>query len=224
MIDKRVASLEDAIAGIKDGATILVGGFGDTGTPFELLHAVLDAGVRDLTIVANNAGNGYVGIAALLNADRVRKIVCSYPRTSDCVVIDKKFKEGKVEIELVPQGTLVERMRCAGAGLSGFYTPTGAGTPLAEGKEERTIDGIDCVLEKPLRGDVALIKATYGDRWGNLVYSKTARNFSPIMATAASLTVVQVNRIVELGELDPERVGTPGIFVDRVVEAGGHDE
>ncbi len=224
MIDKRVASLEDAIAGIKDGATILVGGFGDTGTPFELLHAVLDAGARDLTIVANNAGNGYVGIAALLNADRVRKIVCSYPRTSDCVVIDKKFKEGKVEIELVPQGTLVERMRCAGAGLSGFYTPTGAGTPLAEGKEERTIDGIDCVLEKPLRGDVALIKATYGDRWGNLVYSKTARNFSPIMATAASLTVVQVNRIVELGELDPERVGTPGIFVDRVVEAGGHDE
>lgn len=221
MIDKRVASLEDAVAGIKDGATILVGGFGDTGTPFELLHAVLDTGVRDLTIVANNAGNGYVGIAALLNADRVRKLICSYPRTSDCVVIDKKFKEGKVEIELVPQGTLVERMRCAGAGLTGFYTPTGAGTPLAEGKEERNLDGIDCVLEKPLRGDLALIKATYGDRWGNLIYSKTARNFSPIMATAADLTVVQVNRVAELGELDPERVGTPGIFVDRVVEAGG---
>lgn len=221
MIDKLAASLEEAIAGIKDGATILVGGFGDTGTPFELLHAVLDAGVRDLTIVANNAGNGYVGIAALLNADRVRKIVCSYPRTSDCVVIDKKFKEGKVEIELTPQGTLVERMRCAGAGLSGFYTPTGAGTPLAEGKEERNIDGVDCVLEKPLRGDIALIKAAYGDRWGNLVYSKTARNFSPIMATAADLTVVQVNRIAGLGELDPERIGTPGIFVDRVVEAGG---
>lgn len=221
MIDKRVATVEEAVAGIRDGATILIGGFGDTGTPFELIHAVLDTGARDLTIVSNNAGNGYVGIAALLEADRVRRVVCSYPRSSDCVVIDRKFREGKVEIELVPQGTLVERMRCAGAGLYGFYTRTAAGTPLAEGKEERVIDGVECVLEKPLRGDVALIKATCADRWGNLVYSKTARNFGPIMATAADLTVVQVSRILELGELDPELIGTPGIFVDRVVEVGG---
>lgn len=166
MIDKRVATVEEAVAGIRDGATILIGGFGDTGTPFELIHAVLDTGARDLTIVSNNAGNGYVGIAALLEADRVRRVVCSYPRSSDCVVIDRKFREGKVEIELVPQGTLVERMRCAGAGLYGFYTRTAAGTPLAEGKEERVIDGVECVLEKPLRGDVALIKATCADRWG----------------------------------------------------------
>ncbi|HXE96364.1 MAG TPA: 3-oxoacid CoA-transferase subunit A [Dongiaceae bacterium] len=221
MIDKRVATIEDAVAGIRDGATILIGGFGDTGTPFELIHAVLDTGVRDLVIVSNNAGNGYVGIAALLDADRVRKVVCSYPRSSDCVVIDKKFKEGKVEVELVPQGTLVERMRCGGAGIHGFYTRTAAGTPLAEGKEERIIDGVECVLEKPLRGDIALIKAAVADRWGNLVYSKTARNFNPIMATAADLTVVQAGWIAELGDLDPELVGTPGIFVDRVVAVGG---
>ncbi|WP_298432296.1 3-oxoacid CoA-transferase subunit A [Geobacter sp.] len=221
MIDKRVATVEEAVAGIRDGATILIGGFGDTGTPFELIHAVLDTGARDLTIVSNNAGNGYVGIAALLEADRVRRVVCSYPRSSDCVVIDRKFREGKVEIELVPQGTLVERMRCAGAGLYGFYTRTAAGTPLVDGKEERIIDGVECVLEKPLRGDVALIKATCADRWGNLVYSKTARNFGPIMATAADLTVVQVSRVVGLGELDPELIGTPGIFVDRIVEVGG---
>jgi 3-oxoadipate CoA-transferase, alpha subunit len=221
MIDKRVDSINAAVAGIKDGATILISGFGDTGTPFELIHAVLDLGVKDLTIISNNAGNGYVGIAALLEADRVRKVVCSYPRSSDCVVIDKKFKAGKVEVELVPQGTLVERMRCAGAGIYGFYTRTAAGTPLADGKEERIIDGVECVLEKPLRGDVALIKASVADRWGNLVYSKTAKNFGPIMATAADLTVVQVSRIAELGDLDPELVGTPGIFVDRVVKAGG---
>ena len=221
MIDKRVATIEDAVAGIRDGATILIGGFGDTGTPFELIHAVLDTGVRDLVIVSNNAGNGYVGIAALLDADRVRKVVCSYPRSSDCVVIDKKFKEGKVEVELVPQGTLVERMRCGGAGIHGFYTRTAAGTPLAEGKEERIIDGVECVLEKPLRGDIALIKAAVADRWGNLVYSKTARNFNPIMATAADLTVVQAGWIAELGDLNPELVGTPGIFVDRVVAVGG---
>ena len=221
MIDKRVTTIEDAVAGIKDGATILIGGFGDTGTPFELIHAVLDTGARDLIIVSNNAGNGYAGIAALLDADRVRKVICSYPRSSDCVVIDKKFKEGKVEVELVPQGTLVERMRCGGAGIYGFYTRTAAGTALAEGKEERVIDGVECVLERPLRGDVALIKASVADRWGNLVYSKTAKNFNPIMATAADLTVVQVSRIAELGDLDPELIGTPGIFVDRVLEIGG---
>jgi 3-oxoadipate CoA-transferase, alpha subunit len=221
MIDKRVRTLREAIDGIKDGATILVGGFGDTGAPFELLHAVRDLGVKDLTIVSNNAGNGYVGIAALLEAGMVRKVVTSYPRSSDCVVIDKLFKAGKVEIDLVPQGTLIERMRCAGAGLSGFYTRTSAGTTLARGKETRTLNGVECVLELPLFGDIALIKADSADRWGNLVYRKTARNFAPVMATAAGLTIAQVDHFVQLGELDPERIGTPGIFVDRVVVSGG---
>lgn len=221
MINKCVARLEEAVGGVRDGATILVGGFGDTGTPFQLLGALLDSGARDLVIISNNAGTGHIGIAALLEAGRVRKIICSYPRTSNCVVVERLYKEGKIELELIPQGTLAERIRCGGAGIYGFYTPSGAGTPIVAGKETRTIDGVECVLEKQLRADVALIKAHVADRWGNLLYSKTAQNFNPIMATAADLTVVQVNRIHELGELDPELIATPGIFVDRVVAVGG---
>lgn len=221
MIDRIVLTLNDAIRGIRDGSTVLVGGFGDTGTPFELMHALVDSGVRDLTIVSNNAGNGHIGIAALLEAGCVRKIVSSYPRGSDCVVVDKLYKAGKIELELVPQGTLVERMRCGGAGLGGFYTPAGVGTPLAEGKEKKNIDGREYLLEKPIRAEVALIKAHAADRWGNLVYRKSARNFSPIMATAAEMVVAQVSQILDLGGLDPEWIGTPGIYVDRVVQVGG---
>jgi len=220
MINKCVPSLQDAVAGIFDGSTILVGGFGDTGTPFELLHAVLETGARDLVIVSNNAGSGLTGIAALLKAGRVRKVVCSYPRTSNCFVVEELFKEGKVEIDLVPQGTLIERIRSGGAGIYGFFTPTAAGTALAAGKEQRIIDGVECVLEKPIRGDFSLIKANISDRWGNLVYRKTARNFNPVMATAADVTIAQVCRIEEVGNLDPEVVGTPGIYVDRVVAVG----
>ena len=220
MINKCVPSLQDAVAGICDGSTILVGGFGDTGTPFELLRAVLEAGARDLVIVSNNAGSGLTGIAALLKAGRVRKVICSYPRTSNCFVVEELFKEGKIEIELVPQGTLIERIRAGGAGIRGFFTPTAAGTALATGKEQRVIDGVECVLEKPIRGDFALIKANISDRWGNLVYRKTARNFNPVMATAADVTIAQVSRIEEVGNLDPEVVGTPGIYVDRVVAVG----
>lgn len=221
MINKCLATFEDALGDVRDGATILVGGFGDTGTPFELLDALLDTGARDLVIVSNNAGAGHVGIAALLEAGRVRKIICSYPRTSNCVVVERMYREGRIEIELVPQGTLAERMRCGGAGLYGFYTPSGAGTPIVDGKETRIIDGVECILEKPIRADFALIKAHVGDRWGNLIYRKTARNFNPVMATAADVTVAQVSRIVELGQLDPEQIATPGIFVNRVVAVGG---
>lgn len=221
MINKCVPSLQDAVAGIFDGSTILVGGFGDTGTPFELLHAVLETEARDLVIISNNAGSGLIGIAALLKAGRVRKVICSYPKTSNCFVVEELFKEGKIEIELVPQGTLIERIRSGGAGIHGFYTPTAAGTELATGKEQRAIDGVECVLEKPIRGDFALIKANISDRWGNLIYRKTARNFNPVMATAADVTIVQVCSIEEVGDLDPEAIGTPGIYVDRVVSVAG---
>lgn len=222
MIDKCVATLEEAVKGIKDGATIFVGGFGETGTPFQLLHALQDTGVRNLVIVSNNAGSGHIGIAALLEANMVRKVVCSYPRTSNCFVVEKLYREGKIEIELVPQGTLAERIRCGGAGIRGFYTPSGVGTPIIDGKETRFIDGVECVLEKQIRADVALVKARVADRWGNLIYSKTARNFNPIMATAAEITIAQVDNIAELGELDPETIETPGIFVHRVVAIGGN--
>lgn len=222
MINKCVANLEEAVCGIRDGSTVLVGGFGVTGTPFELMHALLDTRVRDLVIVSNNAGSGHRGIAALLEAKMVRKVVCSYPRTINCVVIEKLYREGKVELELVPQGTLVERIRCGGAGILGFYTPSGVGTPLVEGKETKVIDGVECVFEKQIRCDFALIKAEIGDRWGNLIYRKTARNFNTIMATAANITIAQVNSIGELGELDPEIIATPGIFVNRVVAVGGN--
>src|ERR1051325_6835862 len=213
MIDKIVASAASAVADIPDGATVMIGGFGGAGQPSELIDALIAHGARELTIVNNNAGNGETGLAALLKAGRVRKIVCSFPRQVDSQVFDGLYRAGKIELELVPQGNLAERIRAAGAGIGGFFCPTGVGTSLAEGKERRTIDGRDYVLENPIKGDVALIKAFRADTLGNLVYRKTARNFGPVMATAAEATVVQVSEIVEPGRLDPEAVITPGIFV-----------
>lgn len=218
MIDKTIASLEAAVAGIHDGATIMIGGFGNAGMPSALIDALIDQGARDLTIVNNNAGNGETGLAALLKAKRVRKIICSFPRQADSQVFDSLYRAGEIELELTPQGNLAERIRAAGAGIGGFFSPTGFGTMLAEGKETRLIDGRNYVLEFPIFADFALIKALKGDRWGNLVYRKTARNFGPIMAMAAKCTIVQVSEIVELGQLDPEHIVTPGIFVQRVVQ------
>ncbi len=212
-----------AVAGIADGLTILIGGFGMAGMPVTLIDALIRLGARDLTVVNNNAGNGDTGLAALLAAGQVRKMICSFPRQSDSYVFDGLYRAGKIELELVPQGNLAERMRAAGAGIGAFYSPTGVGTPLAEGKEQRTIDGRDYVLEYPIKGDVALIGAYVGDRMGNLVYRKTARNFGPVMATAAVLTIAEVQRVVEVGEIDPEVVVTPGIFVDRILDLGGLD-
>ena len=217
MIDKRVKDLAAAVAGIKSGSTVLIAGFGSVGEPVELTEALITLGVRDLTIVANNAGTGEIGIAALIRAGLVRKVICSYPRTIDPHVFEEAYKAGKIELELLPQGTLSERMRAAAGGIGGFYTPTAAGTKLAAGKEIKVIDGRSYVLEKPLKGDVALIRGLKADRWGNLIYRKSARNFNPVMAAAAKLTVAQVSEIVELGSLDPETIVTPGIFVDRVV-------
>ena len=217
MINKIVASAAAAVADIPDGATVMVGGFGNAGMPSELVDALIGRGARDLTIVSNNAGNGETGLAALLKARQVRKVICSFPRQVDSWVFDGLFRAGEIELELVPQGNLAERIRAAGAGIGAFYTPTGYGTPLAEGKETRRIDGRDYVLEYPIRADFALIQALRGDRWGNLVYRKTARNFGPIMASAAKCTIAQVREIVNLGELDPEAIVTPGIFVHRVV-------
>ncbi|MCF6745372.1 3-oxoacid CoA-transferase subunit A [Blastococcus sp. KM273128] len=218
MIDKRVGSLAAAVEGVRDGATVLVGGFGAAGVPVELVHALLEQGAGDLTIVTNNAGSGETDVAALIRERRVRKIICSYPRSAGSIWFEEFYRAGDIELELVPQGTLSERMRAAGAGLGGFFTPAGADSLLARGKEVRVIGGRRHVFEEPLRGDVALVQALRADRWGNLVYNKAARNFGPTMATAADLTVVQVREFVELGELDPEAVVTPGIFVDRVVE------
>ncbi|MGN6502888.1 MAG: 3-oxoacid CoA-transferase subunit A [Pseudolysinimonas sp.] len=220
MIDKQVASVADAVAGIADGATVMIGGFGRAGQPVELIDALIEQGASDLVIVSNNAGNGDVGLAALIDRGRVRKIVCSFPRQSDSWVFDRFYREGRIELELVPQGNLAERIRAAGAGIGAFYTPTGVGTLLGEGKEIREIEGRRYALEYPIFADVALISARRADRWGNLVYRGTARNFGPVMATAARTTVVQVDEIVELGALDPETVVTPGIFVDRVVAVG----
>lgn len=203
---------------MQSGATVLIGGFGNSGIPVELAHALLEQGARDLTVVTNNAGSGETDVAALLREGRVRKIICSYPRSKGSVWFEELYRARKVELDLVPQGTLSERLRAAGAGLGGFFTPTGADSPLAEGKEIRIIGGRRQVFEEPLRGDVALIKADRADRWGNLVYHSAARNFGPTMATAADLTVVQVRQMVELGELDPECVVTPGVFVNRVVQ------
>lgn len=220
MIDKTVPSAADAVAGIRDGSTVMIGGFGRAGQPVELIDALIESGAGDLTIVNNNAGNGDVGLAALLAAGRVRRIICSFPRQSDSWVFDRLYRAGEIELELVPQGNLAERIRAAGAGVGGFFTPTGVGTALADGKEQRVIDGRTYVLEYPIKADVALISALTADRWGNLVYRETARNFGPIMATAATTTIVQVDAFAELGALDPETVVTPGIFVDRVVAVG----
>jgi 3-oxoadipate CoA-transferase alpha subunit len=208
----------EAMSGVGDGATVLVGGFGMAGMPTTLIDALIEQGAGDLTIVSNNAGNGDTGLAALLAAGRVRRVICSFPRQSDSYVFDGLYRKGRVALEVVPQGNLAERMRAAGAGIGAFYCPTGVGTLLAEDREVRTIDGRDYVLEYPIRGDVALIGAYIGDRAGNLVYRKTARNFGPVMATAAALTIAEVSRVVDAGDIDPETVVTPGIYVDRILE------
>ena len=220
VIDKSVASVREAVADIADGASVMIGGFGTAGMPDELIDALIDRGVGDLTIINNNAGNGEAGVAALIKAGRVRKIICSFPRQSDSHHFDARYRAGEIELELVPQGNLAARIQAAGAGLGAIFTPTGYGTLLAEGKETRRIDGRDYVLEYPIHADFALIKAHRADRWGNLVYRKTARNFGPIMAMAARTAIVQVDEIVPLGSLDPETVVTPGIFVQRVVALG----
>ncbi|MEY3668791.1 MAG: 3-oxoacid CoA-transferase subunit A [Burkholderiaceae bacterium] len=218
MINKIYASAAEALHDLPDGATVMIGGFGNAGMPSELIDALIDQGARDLTIINNNAGNGETGLAALLKARRVRKIICSFPRQHDSHHFDALYRAGDIILELVPQGNLAERIRAAGAGIGGFYTPTGYGTALAEGKETREINGRHYVFEMPLSADFALIKALKGDRWGNLVYRKTARNFGPIMAAAARTTVAQVSECVGLGDLDPEAVVTPGIYVQRLVQ------
>ena len=218
MISKIVESAAAAVADIRDGSTVMIGGFGSAGQPIELIDALLEQGAKDLTVVNNNAGNGTTGLAALLQAGQVRKIICSFPRQVDSQVFDGLYRAGKLELELVPQGTLAERKRAGGAGIAGFFTPTGFGTMLAEGKETRHINGRDYVLEEALSADYALVKAHRGDRLGNLVYRKTARNFGPLMVGAASVAIAQVSDIVEVGQLDPESVVTPGIYVQRVVK------
>ncbi len=220
MINKIVPSLEAAVADIRDGSTILIGGFGTAGMPSALMDALIAQGARGLTVVNNNAGNADAGLAALIGAKQVRKIICSFPRQSDSWHFDKAYRAGELELELVPQGTLAERIRAAGVGIGAFFTPTAFGTLLAEGKETRRIDGRDYVLEHPIHADYALIKADRGDRWGNLTYRMTARNFGPVMASAAKCTIAQVRETVELGQIDPETVVTPGIFVQRVVKTG----
>ena len=228
MINKIAPSIAAALADVKDGSTVMIGGFGTAGIPNELIDGLIAQGAKDLVIVNNNAGNADTGLAALLKAGRVRKIICSFPRQADSYVFDELYRSGKLELELVPQGNLAERIRAAGAGVGAFFSPTGYGTDLAKGKETREINGKHYVLELPIYGDVALIRAEKGDRWGNLVYRKAARNFGPVMATAARLTVATVHEVVELGALDPESVVTPGIFVSKIVridrvatEAGG---
>jgi 3-oxoadipate CoA-transferase, alpha subunit len=218
MLNKIAASAAEALAGLRDGATVMVSGFGTAGIPDELIDALVANGARDLTIVNNNAGNGDTGLAALLATGRVRKIICSFPRQVDSHVFDRLYRSGEIELELVPQGNLSERIRAAGAGIGAFFTPTGYGTKLAVGKETREIDGRQYVLEHPIHGDLALIKAERGDRWGNLTYRKAARNFGPVMAMACSKTVASVHEIVELGELDPEAIVTPAVFVNHIVK------
>lgn len=223
MINKIAASIAEALSGVQDGATVLIGGFGTAGIPNELIEGLIEQGAKDLTVVNNNAGNADAGLAALLKTGRVRKIICSFPRQADSWVFDELYRAGKIELELVPQGNLAERLRAAGAGVGAFFTPTGFGTELARNadgspKETRHINGKDYVLEYPIHGDVALIKAETGDRWGNLLYRKAARNFGPVMATAAKFTVATVHNIVELGQIDPENIVTPGIFVSKIVQ------
>ena len=217
MIDKRVASVAEALEGVTDGATVLVGGFGAVGQPNQLLDGLIEQGAKDLIVVANNSGVAEFGLAKLMRLGRVRRIICSYPRSKGSVVFEELYSAGKIELELVPQGTLAERLRAAGAGIAAFYTPTAFGTNLAHGKPTAEIEGRNCVLEYALPGDVALIEAWKGDRWGNLTYNASGRNFNPVMATAAKLTVAQVQFVVELGALDPDAVVTPGVYVNRVV-------
>jgi 3-oxoadipate CoA-transferase alpha subunit len=217
MIDKRISSIEEAVADVFDGATVMVGGFGEAGSPIELLHALIDQGATDLTVVNNNTGSGEVGLAALIKAGRVSKMICSYPRTLNSTVFPELYRSGRTALDLVPQGTLAERIRAGGAGIPAFYTATSVGTPLEAGKERRAIDGRDYVLEFGLTADFALIKAKVADYHGNLIFNKTARNYSPVMATAADTTIVQTSEIVPPGDIDPECVVTPGIFVDRIV-------
>ena len=217
MIDKQRPSREDAVADVPDGATVMIGGFGTAGLPNELVHALIDQGARGLTIVNNNAGNGETGLAALIAKGRVRKVICSYPRQADSHHFDAAYRKGEIELELVPQGNLAERIRAAGAGIGGFFTPTGYGTDLAKGKEVRELDGRMMVFEQPIHADFAFIKAERGDRWGNLSYRKTARNFGPIMAMAARCAIATVHELLPLGGLDPEAVVTPGVFVQRLV-------
>jgi 3-oxoadipate CoA-transferase, alpha subunit len=217
MIDKICPDARSALADVRDGSTIMIGGFGGAGQPAELIDALIAQGSKDLVIVNNNAGNGDYGLAALLKAGRVRKIICSFPRQTDSHVFDGLYHAKKIELELVPQGNLAERIRAAGAGIGAFFSPTGYGTPLAEGKETREIGGRMYVLEHPIHAEIALIKAERGDRWGNLTYRKTARNFGPIMAAAAKLTIASVHEIAQLGEIDPETVVTPGLYVQRIV-------
>ncbi|NBV15825.1 3-oxoacid CoA-transferase subunit A [Janthinobacterium sp.] len=218
MIDKLRTSVLEALADIHDGATVMIGGFGGAGQPAELIDGLIAQGARDLVIVNNNAGNGDTGLAALLKNGQVRKIICSFPRQADSHVFDALYRAGKLELELVPQGNLAERIRAAGAGIGGFFTPTGYGTDLAKGKETREIDGRMYVFESPIHADFALIKAEQGDRWGNLTYRKTARNFGPIMAMAAKVSIASVHEVAELGSIDPEHVITPGLFVQRIVQ------
>ena len=222
MIDKMLSTPQAALADVPDGATVMIGGFGNAGMPAQLIDALIEQGAKGLTIVNNNAGNGDTGLAALIKARRVRKIICSFPRQADSWHFDGQFRAGEIELELVPQGTLAERIRAAGAGIGAFYTPTAYGTRLAEGKETRRIGARDYVLEYPIHADYALIKADRADRWGNLTYRKSARNFGPIMASAARCTVAQVRETVNLGALDPEEIVTPGIFVQRVVRVAAH--
>ena len=218
MIDKTAATVAEALRHVTDGATVMIGGFGTAGIPNELIDGLIEQGARNLTLVNNNAGNGDQGLAALLKAGRVRKIICSFPRQADSHVFDALYREGKIDLELVPQGNLAERIRAAGAGIGAFFTPTGYGTELAKGKETREINGKGYVLESPIHADFALVKAERGDRWGNLTYRMAARNFGPVMAMSAKCTVATVHDIVPLGALDPEHIITPGIFVSKVVK------
>ncbi|MDN5349939.1 MAG: 3-oxoadipate CoA-transferase, alpha subunit [Bacteroidales bacterium] len=217
MINKILSSAEEAVHDIFDGATIMISGFGEAGSPIELIHALIDQGAKNLTIVSNNTGSGEVGLAALIAHKRVKKMICSFPRTANSTVFPELYKKGEIELEIVPQGTLAERIRAGGAGIPAFYTPTSVGTPLADHKESRTFDGITYVMEHAIKADFALVKALKADRYGNLIYNKTARNFGPIMCTAAKTTIIQVEYLVNLGGIDPECVVTPGIFVQRVV-------
>jgi len=218
MINKQVISLVESVSDIFDGATVMIGGFGEAGSPIELIHALIDNGAKNLTVVSNNTGSGHVGLAALIENKQVKKMICSFPRTANSMVFPELYRDGKIELELVPQGTLAERIRAGGAGIPAFFTPTSVNTPLAVGKESRIINGIENVLEYAIKADYSLVKCHKSDRYGNLIYHATARNFGPIMCSAANIAIVQSKQIVEVGKLNPEEIITPGIFVERVIE------